>query len=654
MPNTTNENVNPYEKYFTIETSGDNEGQVSLKNAYRGDGVVGYPASIRNTTVDAQQQTLPEMLVIPDIIGETPVASLAPGMFAGNLQVKRITLPTTVTTIPKSFCRQATNLRSIHGTEIITTIETGAFWSTRIKRALFPKLTTLGVGAFVGCAYLEVVDIGQVETIPRQVFANCALLREVIARNKVTSIETLAFFHTHSLRGLPLLADVTSVTDNAFLYSRIATFLPVGGGIQANAFPQAKHTTNFWSGVKFTPCHNRIPTKLSHLNSEWMSEKLQEDSSKTYAQSCPLFAIMHIHSAITGQHYSHPRVFVNELTSQGISQCFEGNWTGETGNVEAIFTALGYRTEVRGSGNTLNSKDYKALVDALAHGAYIYTQVPTHNDTSESDNHKHAVVLYGINNLGEVCVLDSNVLHEEFRADGLEENTDVYTYTIPYQNIVNPSSKFIIVYPTMKEPAVEWTGFADANEFTLNSNPSEYPENQVTISHLTDDDDTSYSESGILTAYRVGDYAFRTFMSDTDATLRLQIQSKEEDKWLDWIDCNQKDFTRVPDNQILENTLPSAISGGVSVCVVSRTDSGLPGGGMGYMTTYHLHSPSSNDTDNDNTANVDIIREEWQPMMNHNKYVRYATIGANNWGPWHFFAPDVYNPETADASGEGQ
>jgi len=640
MLNTIDENVNPYEQYFTIETSGDNEGQVSLKNAYRGDGIKGYPASIRNTTEDAQQQTLPEMLVIPDIIGETPVVSLAPGMFANNLQVKRITLPTTVTIIPKSFCLQATNLRSIHGTEIITTIKTGAFGSTKIKRALFPKLTTLEAGAFVGCAYLEVVDIGQVDTIPRQVFANCALLREVIARNKVTSIETLAFFHTHSLRELPLLATVTSVETDAFLYSSIRTSLPVGDGIAATAFPANKHTTKFWSDVPFTPCRNRITTKFSHQDTDWSKANLPDNDADRRA----LFAVMHIHSAITGKYYSHPDEFTNELGTQNISRCFENSWSGAIENVEDLFIALGHRTEVRGKDHSLDSKDYKALVDALAHGGYVYTQVQTLDDTGGL----HGVALYGIDELGDVCVLDSLTMHEPFRDVGFEPGVDIYTYTTPYQNLVDPTQDFIIVYPAGKEPTVEWTGFAAANMFTLNSTPSEYPENQVTISHMTDDNKTFYSESGILTAYRVGDYAFRTFMSDTDGALSLQIQSEEGNTWLDWIDCNQKDFTRVPDNQVLESTPPSAISSGVSLSVVSRADSGLPDGGIGYMTTYRLQSPSTEST------NVDIIREEWQPMMNHSKYVRYAIISENNWGPWHFFAPDVYNPETADANGEGQ
>ena len=635
MPNTTtNENVNPYEKFFDIVTSGEKMGQVSLKNAYRGDGDPRYPASIRDTEGDVQQQPLPEMLVIPDSIGETPVTSLAPGMFAGNNGVKRITLPTTVNTIPEFFCRLATNLRSIHGTENIETIEKAAFRSTRIKNALFPKLTSLCDGAFIGCAYLTVVDIGQVNAIPQQAFANCALLCEVIARNKVISIGTLAFYQTRSLRELPLLADVTTVEENAFFNSRICTTLP-----NVPRLPDASHEVNFWSGVPFTPCRNRIVSKLSHEDTRWSNQM----SMAPYTNHRALFAVMHIHSAITGKYYSEPVGFFNELDLYGIPQQSSNNWAKSIDDVKDLFKALGYQTEVRGKDETLNSRDYNALVDALAHGAYVYTQIQSPNDYEV-----HGVALYGINDLGEVCVLDSGILHKDFLAGGLEPGIDIYTYTMPYQNLVYPDSDFIIIYPPCKEPTVEWTGSVAPNMFTSDSLPGEYPKNQVTICRVSNDEQLPGSQNGILTAYRVGDIAYRTYLPDTEATLHMQVQSGAGDAWSNWVDCNRKDFTRTDNNSINRLTPPSDLPIGVTVCAISLVDPDLPEGVMGYLTAYRLPV-------DDNTSNPpeEIIREEWQPINSNKKYVRYPG-STTPWGDWSVFEPKACNPQVDDTSGESQ
>ena len=436
--------------YFDITS----DGEVSLKPSYRGTGASTYPASVGN----GSSLELPKPLIIPDVINNIEVATLAPGMFYDNERVVEIILPPTVTAIPEYFCRDATNLRVVDGTERITSIGKAAFGATRIKKALFPSLTTLGAGAFVGCAYLEIADIGKVTTIPKQTFANCAFLREVVGGEDVISIDTLAFYYTRHLRDLPLLAHVTSVADYAFFYSRVCTSLPKSDTISSKAFPTSDNSTDFWSGVKFTPCRNRVVTKLSQLNPAWKDEyPLVDTTAITYRNACSIFTAMHIHSAITGKYYSDPREFVDELKSDTELEKFlyHDKWPGEFTNTSDFFEALGYRTSAHGSGdgNDLTVDDYKALTTALAQGAYVYTQAALQtNWANDYFDGGHAVMLYGINDLGEVCVLDSSILHEGYRETGFEPDFDVYTYTMPYQNIVGPSSNFVIVYPPSVNP----------------------------------------------------------------------------------------------------------------------------------------------------------------------------------------------------------
>ena len=555
-----NESINVHQDYFEfLKENGElvlNENgkpMLALKKEYRGEKSDNYPAS----EGDGTELELPEMLIIPEIFDNTTVEVLAPGMFANNKRIKGITLPSEVKAIPEAFCLKAANFRILMGTENIRSIGYAAFYSTRIKNALFPNLTewqekemVLGgeerkVGrTFLNCAYLEVIDIGKVTTIPGQAFSNCALLRKVI-RN-IDEVETvtfkigyMAFTSTYYLRELPLLEYATNVEANAFFYSGIrAESLPEGSGIAGNAFPITENEES-WAALKPTQCQNRLITKLSQLNPAWAKESFlqgepAEANEHTYSKSCAFFATMHIHSAISGKYYHHPCEFVQELKDRGLSQYVHTDgWPGDITQVPKMFEDLGYRTEICGKHTDLTIEDYQKLADALADGAYIYTQVSISNDI----DYGHAAVIYGITGAGEVCVLDSNVLFEGYRDYGFEPNTDIYTYTIPFTNIVGPESNFIIVYPPEKKTVVERTICAVDNAFTSASLPSEYPMNWVTTCCVTNDAGLPSPHNGILTAYRGEEYAYRTFVPHDQAALHMQMKSLDEedgDKWLEW------------------------------------------------------------------------------------------------------------------------
>ena len=652
------QSTNDSHPYFTFYTDAQGNQVLVLRESYRSNGTSLYSCSQGN----GDQFELPDMLEIPSQIGEIQVTSLAPGMFFGNTRVNEIRLPATVTTIPEAFCCGARNLRAIHGTEHITSIGTIAFMRTRIKEALFPKLETLVVNssantptfdgsAFANCAYLETVHIGKVSNIPLQSFYRCSCLRNVFWKGDTITIDEQAFYQTRSLRSLPLLEHATDVGDYAFFYSRISDYtLPENCTLGTKPFPTVDNEIKFWLDVESTPHQNRIVTKLSQTNSAWETKTFLSNYGTQYKDGCALFAVMHIHSAITGKYYSHPDEFVAELTAKGLSSFLDiRTWPGEFSCVASRFEDLGYHAEVCGNGTNLSKGDYQALVDALADGAYIYTQVCTFNnwnkewDNNNQPNAGHAVVIYGINDLGEVCVLDSDILHDDFLEGDSEPNIDLYTYTIPYQNIVGPGSDFVIVYPPEEEPAVEWTGTAAANAFTSASKPSDYPENQVTVCRVSGDTGTPGSSKGILTAYRVGTNAYRTFMPHSKAALYLQIRSSTEDKWLDWTECNRKDFTKLGNNKIFSTTTPSSLPTGVNVSTISSEGDLelLPEGKKGYLTAYNLFSSAEN------------AREEWQPNGSINKYVRYAT-DTGHWGPWHIFTTTIYTSPADSTSSEGQ
>ena len=474
MSNTNDETTYVYEGYFKCSSLG----EVCLdENVCGSDG-----------------SKLPEVLVIPKKVDTIDVTSFAVGMFNENQYVKEIILPTEVEEIPQDFCRKAHNLRSIRGADgnmdHIKHIGAAAFMETRLKEARFPNLEALETkgdnlgGAFNGCAYLEVVDIGEVTSIPERTFTNCALLREVIWTPAETEAEKTeeeagetakfvigprAFSQTRSLVDFRFLEEVdrenVDVQPDAFFYSKIGISWLTD---DHKAFP-TEADKKFWKTVNFTPCENRIVTKLSQVNSDWTEKNFLTNYGIKYYMGCALFAVMHIHSAITGKRYNHPDEFVEELRNDPELSRFlyYGNWPGQFKNTASMFEALGYRTEVHGNGSKLSKENFQALLDALAQGAYVYSQVYTlknweedlkasQNETEEQvqedDDYDggHAVVLYGVNDKNEVLVLDSNVLHESFRDGGFDPDIDIYTYAMPYQKMVGPTSDFIIVYPPEK------------------------------------------------------------------------------------------------------------------------------------------------------------------------------------------------------------
>lgn len=569
-------NINSEYFYFPVDENGEriknSEGKamLALNEQYRGDGLAGYDYSQGN----GEKLDLPDELEIPREFDGIPVEALVPGMFAGNKKVKKIRFPTLVLpeeetpegelseeeppailkVLPEYFCWQATNLQELLDTDNITEIKTAAFGYTRIKNAQFTRLTTLGNGCFLNCAYLETVHIGGVSAVPFKTFMNCTLLREVtvgetaVATGKtVTSIGQLAFANTRSLRELSWLNSNIAMDKGAFYCSGIDTSsLVVTGDTQPNAFPKFQKAIDFWADPNFEPdvCCNRLATKLSQNYAGWKGENFPKWNGTTYDNVHAFFAVMHIHSAITGKYYSSPSEFMEELQSDPKLAKFllEANWPGNFKNVASMFEALGHHTEVHGNGSTLNEKNYLAVQKALEQGAYVYTEVPSLSYWMAGNYRTgHAVVLYGINHDKEVRVLDSNVLHEEFREGGLDPNIDVYAYTMPYQNMVGTGSRFVIVYPRKKEPVVRWTGHGETGRFFFHSMPNEYPANCVTTCCVEVKDDESYAptpRNGILTAYLMGGYGYRTFVPEGETALYMQVMYRNEKgvyTWGDWV-----------------------------------------------------------------------------------------------------------------------
>ena len=430
------------EKYFDI----DYDGIVSLKPEYRGSATNDkYPYAISDNGIGmdgSKIHELPEIIVVPDVINGTAVSGFQEGTFRCNGKVREITFPDGVDALPKNICASANNLRAIHNTEHITKLSGPLFSYTRITKAFFPNLKEVSEQAFAAACFLYTVDIGNnITEIPSQMFLQCLSLSRVIGGEKVTKIGDKAFWLTSNLKNLPFLdlQKVTSVGQLAFYKSRIQFDWSKLDGkctFGNRATPVIDNATDYWTGVEYTPRENSIVTIMSQDNAEWAEKKIG-NTSLTYKQGCATFAVLHIHSALSGKLYNHPDEFINEVLAIDPNLVADGKLPDIFENVHTWLTALGYKTTVYQS--DITQATYQAICDALARGAYVYTQVSTEPYADRG----HVVALYGMNSIGEVSVLDSNCLFEKYRPTGIPY--DVQLYRMPYQNLSGPSSDIVIV-----------------------------------------------------------------------------------------------------------------------------------------------------------------------------------------------------------------
>ena len=431
--------------YFDIDV----DGLVSLKPEYRGLGesttvkdendntiyddygnpVYRYPYSHSDNglgIVGSKYVELPENLVIPDVINDIAVATFVNGIFDENHRIKSLTIPAGVTSLPEKFASKTINLAELYGTENIEVIYGAAFQYSAIKKAIFPKLKELNATGyqFNQCANLSVVDIGNTVTkIARNCFAHCDRLSLVRGGASVTGIEAKAFFGTRSLKNLPLVEKVKTIQTEAFVLSRVSN---IGSGysdwwafydakvcsFNTNAIPAIFNKSKWWEIEGYTPtaCKNSLGSTFDQINPEWAELQLPTDSGvckDKWGDACVEISTIHIYSALTGRKFNTPMEFMELLRGKTDDQgslltpvkAAEGNPDYSWSDMARWFAALSdddvsFETEQL----VHNAESFKKICAALAEGALVLTHI----------NPRHAAVIYGVAENGEMLLLDSN------------------------------------------------------------------------------------------------------------------------------------------------------------------------------------------------------------------------------------------------------
>ena len=418
------------EKYFDIT----DEGIVSLKPEYRGAcpsnrNTFTFAISDMGTGKSGSKNTeLPKNLVIPEVVNEITVNSLADGMFMYNTVVENITIPYFITAIPDRFCDQAFNLRELYNTENISTLGIAVFQKTRLEKAKFPNLTEfLGAGAFNDCPWLKFADIGNVTTIPESTFCYCYMLTCVKGGKNVKTVGAKAFAKTHRLNNVEFLANLTSIGNYGFFSSRLNYDWHNMSGCTFGTYATAKqlNPTDIWSDCTVTACENPLPTFLTQTDTRWANKTIG-DSGLKYGQSgCIMMCMIH---AYCGLH----NITLNsidewEQLANSINPDFIKSFNYYYYMIKEMVEKIGLSCE-RYEGYT--PEVLQRLYDALAEGKYAIVTTQSGIGSSSSNLAGHALTVYGVKGNKELLLADTDVGYDNI---GLP-NENKLKYSKVYQN----------------------------------------------------------------------------------------------------------------------------------------------------------------------------------------------------------------------------
>ena len=394
---------NCHADYFDIA----DDGELSIK--------VGYDESI------------PANLVIPEVVNEITVVRLSSGMFKKNEQIESVTFPDTIEEIPDECFNEAVNLRNLYNAEHIKKIGAQAFRFTRLEKAVFPNLEEFtGGSAFTNVPHLAYADVGKVTTIPDKTFKFCYYLSKVVGEN-VTTVGSEAFMGTTSLVIADFVGNLTSIGNYAFWATK---FEYNGSGVSdlsASATYAQINPTDFWSSLTPTPCENPTPTEFCQYDKRWVNVSYGA-SGRTYQSGCVQFCALHIYSGLK------KRPFNTVFDFEDIIKTFEtpenpllSIQNGGMSKVKALLDGVGLTTEHYSS---WNAETLTSLYNTLNNGGYAIACI---GSTSA-----HAVVIYGVNENGELLVLDSERKYPY-------DTTKAKRYKLPFNKFICHTNEFLLV-----------------------------------------------------------------------------------------------------------------------------------------------------------------------------------------------------------------
>ena len=430
-------NPDCHAEYFQVTENG----VASLKPEYRGKSSdTSYPDAISDMgagVAGSKNSELPSFLVVPEIVDGVLVDGLAGKAFEMNMAIERVALPKTITTLPAGCFSQCYYLKEVYNTEKITSIGSGCFQATAIRRASFPELADMGEkNAFYICGHLVYADIGKVEDIPDMSFDRCGKLNSIVNSGTIHTVGQRAFRDTPSLRRANFVSNLTNIGQYAFAKTKFdydwASLANCTFGTNATSLQM--NPTDFWSACTYTACANPLPTKFSQYDPRWADRVFTTwqgtGRTLTYADGCTWLSILHIYCGLKNLTLSAPMEF--ESIVDNIDPVLRNTFVSNQDDATTFMQNLGLNATLY---SQWNKSSLQAVYNALANGGYVCTEVSNGAKVAG-----HAAVIYGVDNNGDFLILDST-------SNTYDDRSAYVMCSLPYKSGLFPDTKFIVVTP---------------------------------------------------------------------------------------------------------------------------------------------------------------------------------------------------------------
>ena len=206
-------------------------------------------------------------LVIPDTIKGKTVVSIGDVAFKNCSDIKKITIPDSVTKIGDNAFFNCSNLTDLTISENITTIGKYAFSNCNITNITIPKnITVIDNGTFYYCKKLTNITLPDtLTTINTEAFYGCNSLTEINIPNSITDIAISTFENCSNLKNIILPDSITQIGTGAFngctnlskiyYYGTLEQYLSIDIGLYNTPFRTAtkyyysedeSKTGNYW------------------------------------------------------------------------------------------------------------------------------------------------------------------------------------------------------------------------------------------------------------------------------------------------------------------------------------------------------------------------------------------------------------------------
>ncbi len=175
-------------------------------------------------------------LLIPSELDGKPVTQLGNDLFYGNMKLKSVIIPGTVTAIGSNAFNSCTSLEDLQLSFTIKKIAAGTFRNCiRLKEVLLPKtVTSIGNFAFAECRSLREIYLPNISSVGESAFENCEQLSAVYYSKRLTNVDAFAFRNT------------------AWLNNKTDEFVFIGRGILLKWNGSGSEVTVPWGTVRIS------------------------------------------------------------------------------------------------------------------------------------------------------------------------------------------------------------------------------------------------------------------------------------------------------------------------------------------------------------------------------------------------------------------